>query len=66
MIFDEDLGRYVPVGDVFVGVDFFHSAQLIFTLNQKELTVLKANQQYAIFDYSESKIEVRVYEVDIE
>lgn len=56
MIFDEDVGKYVPVGDVFVGVDLFHSAQLIFTLNQKELTVLKANQEYAIFDYSEDKI----------
>jgi hypothetical protein len=56
MIFDEDLGKYVPVGDVFVGVDFLHSAQLIFTLNQKEMTVLKANQQYVIFDYSEDKI----------
>ena len=55
MIFDEDLGIYVPVGNVFVGVDFFHSAQLIFVFTQKELTVLKANQQYVLFDYSQNK-----------
>lgn len=35
MVFDEDLGKYIPVGNVFVGSEFFHSAQLVFVVNQK-------------------------------
>jgi len=43
MVFDEDLSKYIPVSEVFVGVGLFHSAQLVFALNQKELKILKAN-----------------------
>lgn len=44
MVYDEDLEKYVAVGNTIVGKRFFHSGQLIFALDEFDLSLHQANQ----------------------
>lgn len=39
MIYDEDLEKYVAVGSPIVGKKFFHSGELIFALDEFDLSL---------------------------
>lgn len=44
MVYDEDLEKYVAVGNSIIGKRFFHSGQLIFALDEFDLSLHQANQ----------------------
>lgn len=44
MVYDEDLEKYVAVGNTIVGKRFFHLGQLIFALDEFDLSLHQANQ----------------------
>jgi len=65
MIYDEDLNKYVAVGNSIVGKRFFHSGQVIFALDEFDLSLHQANQEYIMFSHTINKTDVKIYEINL-